>query len=137
VVRRTLPWLLLLSAAGCTEYQKESPSRRIPNLYVRLGGEEGLNRLANALVARVTICNDPDSVKPTWTTERKAALVSKLSTVAGGPPREGTLELTREEYAVLEALVKERLKAQPTLSDDNRQHLLAQLRPLEPRKPAP
>src|SRR5262245_49212315 len=90
-LRRTCP-LLLLALAGCMEGGKPTPLARTPSLYTRLGGEPGLTRLVDDLVANVVLS---DKIKPEHKRHfvkgdvagLKRKLIEQLGEATGGPQK--------------------------------------------------
>jgi len=54
-MNRLIPWLLLLTVAGCMEGTKAAPLKRQPSLYTRLGGEPKISKVVDDFVANMIL----------------------------------------------------------------------------------
>jgi hemoglobin len=142
-LRRACP-LLLLALAGCLEGSKPTPLARTPSLYTRLGGEPGITRIVDDLVANVVLS---DKIRPEHKTHfvkgdvagLKRKLIDQIGEATGGPQKytgksmkeaHAGLGITREDFNALVAALAKALDDNGVATAD-KDELLAKLAALK------
>jgi hemoglobin len=83
---------MLLLLAGCMEGQKPKPEVRVPSLYVRLHGEEGLRKIVDDFVDKVVASENIREMHKKHFREGDVAglkrkLLDQLGEATGGPEK--------------------------------------------------